>query len=73
VLLLPPTNRGWFAPFLALKIQQQQSGKCSAFASSALLHLFFILNSAISVGVGAKIFFPRAQVTPLSKFYQIYA
>jgi len=35
-----------------LKIQQQQTGKCSAFASSALLHFFFISNSAISVGGG---------------------
>jgi len=56
VLLLPPTNIAWSAhPFLALKIKQ--TGKCFAFASSALLHLFFIFNSAISVGGGAKIFF----------------
>jgi len=40
-----------------LKIQQQQTGKYSAFASSALSHLFFISSSAISVGGDAKIFF----------------
>jgi len=57
VLLLPPTNIAWAAPFLVLKIQQQQTGKCSAFASSARLHLFFISNSAISVDGSAKIFF----------------
>jgi len=49
--------------FLALKIAATNS-KCSAFASSALLHLFFISNFAVLVGGGAKIFFaPERRVS----------
>jgi len=47
-----------------VETQQQQTGKCSAFDSSALLHIFFISNSAISVGGGVKIFFAPERKVP---------
>jgi len=40
-----------------------RNNKQHAFASSTLLRLFFHSKSAVFVGGGAKIFFPRAQGT----------
>jgi len=41
---------------LTLTLNTVQLRKCSAFASSALLHLFFTSNSAVIVDGGAKSF-----------------
>jgi len=55
---------------LLRKITDITNSKFSAFASSALLHLFFTSNSAVFVGAGAKIFLLKVQgtlATPLIK------
>jgi len=62
--------------FIPLKKETRNCSKCSAFASSVLLHLYFNLNSVIFVEGGRKnISCPRAQgtlATPLNvqpRFY----
>jgi len=44
------------------KVTEVKHSKCSTFAYSAILRLFFNLNSAVFVGKGAKIFFPGRMV-----------
>jgi len=69
---------------LLRKIAEVTNSKCSAFASSVLLRLFFTSNSTVLIDESARIiFFTRAQgtvATPLlshkhcnlSHFYEMY-
>jgi len=50
--------------FIAIEKEQNNYSKCSAFASSRLLHLFFNSNSIVFVGgENRNISYPRTQVT----------
>jgi len=50
--------------FITLKKEQNNYSKCSVFASSTLLHLFFTSNSVVIVDTGRKIIpCPKAQGT----------
>jgi len=63
---LPPeplfTSHG--CGFFALKEEKNNYNKCSAFASFAILHLFFTLNSVVFVDVGARIFLAPGRRVP---------
>jgi len=72
VLLLPPTITtlsssflvvNVFYDFIPLKKEPSNYSKCSAFASSSLLHLFFNSNSVSFVERGAQEYFlPKGKV-----------
>jgi len=66
-LLLLPTIAALTSSFLALlslKKEQNNYSKCSVFASSALLHLFFTSNSVVLLPGGARIFLDPGHRVP---------
>jgi len=50
--------------FITLKKEQNNYSKCPAFASCALLHLFFTSISVVFVDRGARIFLPKGAGYP---------
>jgi len=50
--------------FITLEKEQNNSGTCSTFTSSALLRLFFTLNSAVFMTGGAKTYLAPGRRIP---------
>jgi len=60
--------------FVTLNKEQNNSGTCFTFTSSALLHLFFTSNSTVFMKGGARIFLAQGErylsYTAASKIFQ---